>query len=85
MPPHNLMPDLAADLVALQDAITRNKEAAFHRDLYSACATLAAIMGMTANALGLPRESRNWWRSARHCAEVSDNRDLKVGYRDTNQ
>jgi transcriptional regulator with XRE-family HTH domain len=77
-PPQTLLPDLATDIVALRSAIDKSKDSPRLHDLYGAGATLGAIMAKTANSLGLTRESRHWWRSARHAADASGNRDLHV-------
>ncbi|WP_131738930.1 helix-turn-helix domain-containing protein [Actinomadura roseirufa] len=77
-PRHVLMPELAADILALQEALNQDANINQLAELYHSGAILAAILAMTANSLGLPRESRNWWRSARHYAAVSGNRDLGV-------
>jgi len=80
--PHQLlMPELAADILALKEIIDRNAGAAHLPALYGVGATLASLMASTANSLGLPRESRDWWRSARHYSDVSGDRDLRVWVR----
>lgn len=77
-PRHILMPELAADILTLQEVLSQDANADHLAELYGSGATLAAILAMTANSLGLPQESRNWWRSARHYANISGNRDLGV-------
>jgi hypothetical protein len=76
--PQRLLPDLAADTIALRSVIQRNKNSRRIRDFYRAAAILAAIMAETINALGMSRESRHWWRSARHAADASSDIDIQI-------
>ncbi|MFF5262580.1 helix-turn-helix domain-containing protein [Actinomadura viridis] len=76
-----LLPDLAADMVALQQIIQAERDASTQRALYGAGARLAAIMAGVTNSLGKARESRHWWRTARHAADSFGDRDLRVWVR----
>lgn len=76
-PPKLLLPDLAGDIVAWQHAVNRGTDDSLP-ELFGAGATLALVMASTANSLGLTRESQHWWRSARHAADASQNRDVQV-------
>ncbi|MEU4693725.1 helix-turn-helix transcriptional regulator [Actinoplanes sp. NPDC023714] len=71
MPPHDLLEVLMIDMVAIQYAATRVRDAAGVRDLQRASAMLAALTAFTVSNLGRLREARRWWRTARTLADES--------------
>ncbi|QXJ21940.1 hypothetical protein AGRA3207_002857 [Actinomadura graeca] len=77
-PPQALMSEIAADVLALTAVIDRTDDVEKLAKFYGVGATLASIMAMTATQVGMLRESRDWWHSARHYADVSDDRNLRV-------
>lgn len=80
-PPEKLLPDLAADIVTLQNSIrTANSDTA-KKGLCGPAGKLAALVAMTVATLGEPRQARDWWKTARHTADASPDRDLKVWVR----
>lgn len=77
LPPHRLLKDLAADLVAVQQSDSRSTAGrlpAWHR----VTGGLAALMAKTLSNLGEPRLARDWWRTAQHAADTSGDRDLAL-------
>lgn len=86
-PPNELLPDLAADLVGLMDSINVVPDSGTREDLCGPAGKMAALMAMTASALGERRHARDWWKTARHAADASRDQGLKVwvrGYEATN-
>ncbi|RFS81229.1 XRE family transcriptional regulator [Actinomadura spongiicola] len=79
-PPDKLLPDLAADLVALLNSLAAAAGTA-REDLCGPAGKLAALMAMTVSTLGERRHARDWWKTARHAADASKNRDLRVWVR----
>ncbi|MQY04140.1 hypothetical protein ACRB68_21910 [Actinomadura sp. RB68] len=79
--PSLLLPDLAADLVALQDVMQRARDDEQRRRLCGPAGKLSALVAMTVATLGQPRQARDWWRAARHTADASGDRDLRVWVR----
>ncbi|MFC9976174.1 hypothetical protein ACFVH6_35300 [Spirillospora sp. NPDC127200] len=79
-PPGELLPDLATDLVGLQQELQRTS-AEHQRRLCVPAGKLTALMAMTVSTLGQPRQARNWWKTARHTADASGDRDLRVWVR----
>lgn len=80
-PPAELLPDLAADLVALLDSVQTAPGGAVREDLCGPVGKLAALMAMTVSNLGQRRHARDWWKTARHAADASRDRDLRVWVR----
>ncbi len=80
-PPGDLLPDLAADFVALLDTVNSAKRNALQDNLCGPAGKLAALMAMTVSSLGERRHARNWWKTARHAADASKDRDLRVWVR----
>lgn len=80
-PPHELLPDLAADLVSLLTSIRTISEGATRNDLCGPAGKLAALMAMTVSTLGERRHARDWWKTARHAADASRDQDLQVWVR----
>lgn len=81
MPPKTLLPDLAADLTVLQEAIQSARSESLHRRLCSPGSKLMALVAMTLSTLGERRLSRHWWSGARRTADASGVRDLRVWIR----
>lgn len=80
-PPEVVLPNLAADLTAIQAAIRQASDEALRRRLCSPGGRLAALVAMTTGALGDHRQARDWWAAARHAADASGDRDLQVWVR----
>lgn len=80
-PPDELLPDLAADLVALLNSLGSAPSGAVRTDLCGPVGKLAALMAMTVSTLGERRHARDWWKTARHAADASKDRDLRVWVR----
>ncbi|WUI00186.1 helix-turn-helix domain-containing protein [Spirillospora sp. NBC_00431] len=80
-PPGELLPDLAADLVALLDSLGSVQDAGVRDDLCAPVGKLAALMAMTVSSLGERRQARDWWKTARHASDASKDRDLRVWVR----
>lgn len=80
-PPHELLPDLAADLVSLLTSIRTVPDGATRDDLCGPAGKLAALMAMTVSTLGERRHARDWWKTARHAADASRDQDLQVWVR----
>lgn len=79
--PGAILSDLAADLTALQGAIRRASDEYIRRRLCSPGGKLAALVAMTTATLGDHRRARDWWATARHAADASDDQDLQVWVR----
>lgn len=79
--PKDLLPDLAADLVALLNTVQSATGGALRGDLCAPVGKLAALMAMTVSALGQRRDARDWWKTARRAADASEDRDLRVWVR----
>jgi transcriptional regulator with XRE-family HTH domain len=80
-PPEVLLPDLAHDLVRLQRTIRITSGEALRQSLYQPAGKLAALVAMTVASLGLPSQARDWWKTARHAADASADRELKIWVR----
>ncbi|WP_067471571.1 helix-turn-helix domain-containing protein [Actinomadura hibisca] len=80
-PPGELLSDLATDLVGLQQELQRTSAEHQRRRLCVPAGKLTALMAMTVSTLGQPRQARNWWKTARHTADASGDRDLRVWVR----
>lgn len=80
-PPAELLPDLAADLVGLQEGLRTARTEAIRRGLAAPAGKLAALMAMTTSGLGDSRQARDWWATARHAADASPDVDLQVWVR----
>lgn len=79
--PEVLLPDLAQDLVRLQRVIRGVGEEDVRQRLCAPAGKLAALVAMTAATLGRSRQARDWWKTARHTANASTDRDLKIWVR----
>jgi transcriptional regulator with XRE-family HTH domain len=79
LPPHLLVRDLAADLVAVQQINARipdtERLASSWRRVTGG---LAALMAKTLCNLGQPRAAREWWTTAQHAADTSRDADLSL-------
>ncbi|MFD0850876.1 helix-turn-helix domain-containing protein [Actinomadura adrarensis] len=80
-PPRVLLPALAHDLVRLQSAIRAARGAQLRRDLCGPAGKLAALVAMTIATVGEARQARDWWVTARHTADSSNDLDLRVWVR----
>ena len=80
-PPGAVLPDLVADLAALQAVLHRTEEESIRRRLWSPGGKLAALIAMANAASGRRRQARDWWVAARHAADASGDRDLRVWVR----
>ncbi|GAA3215621.1 hypothetical protein [Actinocorallia longicatena] len=79
--PAELLPELAADLVGLQEALLTARTEAVKRGLATPAGKLSALMAMTVSGLGDNRQARDWWATARHAADTSADLDLRVWVR----
>ncbi|WP_026402710.1 helix-turn-helix domain-containing protein [Actinomadura rifamycini] len=80
-PPGALLPDLAHDLVRLQRIVRAVDDAGARRGLCAPAGKLAALVAMTVATLGHARQARDWWKTARHTADASADRNLRVWVR----
>jgi transcriptional regulator with XRE-family HTH domain len=79
-PAAELLPDLAADVATLQEAIrTSGHDTA--RRLCRPGGQLAMTVALTLGCLGERREARHWWQTARHTADHSGDLALRVWVR----
>jgi hypothetical protein len=81
LPPQDLLRDLAADLVAVQQVTARH---AGDRTFPSWCRVtggLSMIMAKTLCNLRQPRQARQWWVTAQHAADTSRDTDLSLWVR----
>ena len=76
LPPHRLMPELAADLVAVQQIIAHRAGDRLMPSWYRVTGVLAALMAKTLANLEQPRPARHWWTTARHATMKSGDTDL---------
>lgn len=79
--PDVLLPDLAADLIALLDSVKSSAVETTRQDLCVSAGKMAALVAMTVATLGRHRHARDWWRTARRTADASSDRDLRVWVR----
>ncbi|GAA2089437.1 helix-turn-helix transcriptional regulator [Actinomadura alba] len=79
-PAAELLSDIAADAVALQQVI-RNSDERASGELYRPAGQLAALMALTLGCLREKREARHWWQIARHAADASEDLTLRVWVR----
>ncbi|XVQ10303.1 helix-turn-helix domain-containing protein [Spirillospora sp. CA-255316] len=80
-PPEVLLPELAHDLVRIQHAIRAAEGESLRQSLCAPAGKLAALVAMTVATLGETRQARDWWKTARHIANASTDRDLQVWVR----
>jgi transcriptional regulator with XRE-family HTH domain len=80
-PPELLLPALAHDLVRLQRTIRTTGGEGLRLSLCAPAGKLASLIAMTVATLGQPRQARDWWKTARHSADASNDRDLKIWVR----
>jgi hypothetical protein len=80
-PAAELLPDLAVDVVALQQRIRATRDEGRCRDLCRPGGQLAMLMALTVGSLGNKREARHWWQTARHITDASTDTDLRVWVR----
>lgn len=80
-PAAELLPDLAADVVTLQQLIRTTRAEDRRRDLCRPGGQMAMLMALTIGALGSKREAHRWWQTARHIADASTDIDLRVWVR----
>lgn len=78
-PPHLLIGELAADLVAVHQVMTRTRsQDRLYPSWCRVTSGLSALMAKTLSNLGQPRESRTWWNTAQHAADESGDADLRM-------
>lgn len=70
-PPAELLRSLQVDLLAIGDALQRQRSEGAKRDLHKVSALLAAFTAQTVANLGDIRSSRRWWRTAKKAATES--------------
>jgi transcriptional regulator with XRE-family HTH domain/tetratricopeptide (TPR) repeat protein len=75
-PPSELLKPLMIDVVGLQSALQRNSTARSHRDLMRVAALLSVFTAQTLMNTGQVHEARRWWRTAKNCADRSDDPDI---------
>lgn len=80
-PAAELLPDLAADVVTLQQLIRRTNNENLRKDLCRPGGQIAMLMALAIGALGNKREAHRWWQTARHIADASADLDLRVWVR----
>jgi len=77
--PIKLIPDLAADLVAVRSIAYRlTKDDAEYRGWCRVGGALSVLVAKTLYNLDYPRESRQWWRIAQHVADASGDLELSL-------
>ncbi|MFI0349682.1 helix-turn-helix domain-containing protein [Actinomadura sp. 9N407] len=79
--PEVLLPHLAHDLVKLQRTIRTVGGEGLRQSLCAPAGKLAALIAMAVATLGQARQARDWWKTARHTADASTDRDLKIWVR----
>lgn len=79
-PPHVLVRDLAADLVAVQ-RVAGYAPGRARPSWQRIIGGLAALMAKTLCNLGQSRVAREWWATAQHAADASGDRDLSLWVR----
>ncbi|MEV0611163.1 helix-turn-helix domain-containing protein [Polymorphospora rubra] len=81
-PRSELLDDLAADFIAINDEIARKRfGTTAQRRLAEPAALLAALIAKTCTELGYNREARHSWRTARHLSDISENPDTQLWVR----
>jgi tetratricopeptide (TPR) repeat protein len=78
--PENLVADLAADVVDVQQLLCVTDEGG-QRELSRVGAQMAAVMAMSLINLGQLRAARRWWRTARRAADISGDSFTRVWVR----
>ncbi|MBN1171071.1 MAG: helix-turn-helix transcriptional regulator [Micromonosporaceae bacterium] len=76
--PANLLSELTADLIVLQQTIEAETCERAHRDLRHAAAQLSVVMAMTFASLGQTRTARRWWRTARRAADQANDPEIQA-------
>jgi transcriptional regulator with XRE-family HTH domain len=76
--PADLVPNLAADLVAVRSVMRRipDKDSPEYRSWCRVGGTFSALMAKSLSNLGQPRNSREWWSMAEHLTNASGDLDL---------
>ena len=80
-PPHQLLPDLAADLVAAQQMMTRYRGGSTETSWSRVMAALSMLMAKTLCNLGQSWQARPWWATAQQAAERSGDAPLTLWVR----
>jgi len=80
-PPAKLLPELAAELVSLHQAIRATSKERTRRALYGPAGKLSALVALTSSGMGASRDARDWWQTARHAADASGDADLRAWVR----
>jgi hypothetical protein len=76
-PPVSLVPNLAADLVAVHSIIRRiPKDGSTYRSWCRVGGALSALMAKSLSNLGQPRDSSKWWSTAQNFTDASGDLDL---------
>lgn len=79
-PAADLLPELAADVVAIQQALHTARDGA-RRELCRPAGQMVMLMALMIGALGNRREARRWRQAARQVADASGDIDLRVWVR----
>lgn len=80
-PPHQLLPDLAADLVVVQQMMTRYRGGPNETSWSRVMAALSMLMAKTLCNLGQSHQARPWWATAQQAAERSGDVPLTLWVR----
>ncbi len=79
LPPQRLFTDLAADLVTVQQIMSRGDGGdRLFPSWARVTSGLAALMAKTLCNLGQPRQARRWWVTAQQAADTSRDADLSL-------
>lgn len=78
-PPRQLLPDLAADLVAVKAVMGRASGRSHEfSSWYRVTSGLAVLLAKTLCDLGQPRQARPWWVTSQQAADMSGDTDLSL-------
>jgi transcriptional regulator with XRE-family HTH domain len=78
LPPHRTIPNLAADLVAVQQVASRHAGGRQHPAWCRVASGLSTLMAKTLCSVGQLRLARDWWNTAERAAVASGDADLSV-------
>lgn len=77
--PGTLIPDLAADLVAVRSVLGRIPgEGSEYRSWCRVAGTLSGLLAKSLSNLGQSRHSRQWWNMAQHLTDASGDLNLSL-------
>jgi transcriptional regulator with XRE-family HTH domain len=81
--PADLIPDLAADLVAVRSVMRRipDKDSSEYRSWCRVGGAFSALMAKSLSNFGQPRGSREWWSVAQHLTDASGDLNLALWVR----